>query len=59
MKRLRLRLISSLVVVILSWAAPVGAAPPAHAPAQGPITPVVQPGEKLWAEIGTPVSIRY
>ena len=59
MKRLRLRLISSFVVVILFWAAPVGAAPPARGQAQGPITHVVQPCENLWAEIGTPVSIRY
>jgi len=48
MKRLCLRLISSLVVMILFWAAPVGAAPPAHGPAQGPITHVVQPGENLF-----------
>jgi LysM repeat protein len=54
MKRLRLWLISSLVVVILFWAAPVGAAPPAHGPAQGPITHVVQPGENLFR-----ISLRY
>jgi len=48
MKRLRLCLISSLVVVMLLWAAPVGAAPPDHGPAQEPIVHVVQPGENLF-----------
>jgi len=48
MKWLRLCLISSLVAAMLFWAAPVGAAPPDHGPAQEPIVHVVQPGENLF-----------
>ena len=48
MKRLRLCLISSLVAAMLFGAAPVGAAPPDHGPAQEPIVHIVQPGENLF-----------
>jgi len=54
MKRLRWCLISSLVTAILFWTAPVGAAPPDHGPAQGPITHTVQPGENLFR-----IALRY
>jgi LysM repeat protein len=54
MKRLHLCLISSLVAATLFWRAPVGAAPPAHGPAQEPIVHVVQPGESLFR-----IALRY
>jgi len=53
-KRLRLCLISSLMIAMLFLAVPVGAAPPEHGPAQEPIVHVVQPGENLFR-----IALRY
>ncbi|TEU21990.1 MAG: LysM peptidoglycan-binding domain-containing protein [Anaerolineales bacterium] len=53
MKRLRLCLVSGLVVATLFWTAPVGAAPPDHGQTQQ-IIHVVQPGENLFR-----IALRY
>jgi LysM repeat protein len=54
MKRWRLCLISSLIAVMLFWAAPVGATLPDSGPAREPIVHVVQPGENLFR-----IALRY
>jgi LysM repeat protein len=54
MRRVRFCLISGLVVAMLFWTAPVGAAPPYHGQAQESITHVVQRGENLYR-----IALRY
>ncbi len=54
MKRFRLGIIVHLLVAMVVWATPVGAAAPGHSQSQNQVVHVVQPGENLFR-----ISLRY